>query len=99
MNPTEQITGQTNEVKKEERPALLELRQIEKSFGDTRVLKGIDLTVGEGEFVTLLGSSGCGKTTTLRIIAGTSLTFSPPTTGPSPRRSRMGGRCFWKAGI
>ncbi len=70
MNPTEQITGQTNELKKEERPALLELRQIEKSFGDTRVLKGIDLTVGEGEFVTLLGSSGCGKTTTLRIIAG-----------------------------
>lgn len=49
---------------------VLQLVQIEKSFGDTRVLDGIDLSVKKGEFVTLLGSSGCGKTTTLRIIAG-----------------------------
>lgn len=49
---------------------ILQLEQITKSFEDTRVLRGIDLTVGHGEFVTLLGSSGCGKTTTLRIIAG-----------------------------
>ena len=52
------------------RPVVLELRNITKSFGETEVLKGIDLTVREGDFVTLLGSSGCGKTTTLRIIAG-----------------------------
>ncbi len=50
--------------------ALLRLDGIEKSFGDTPVLKGVSLTVSEGEFVTLLGPSGCGKTTTLRIIAG-----------------------------
>ncbi len=49
---------------------LLQLADIEKSFGDTRVLKGICLSVSQGEFITLLGSSGCGKTTTLRIIAG-----------------------------
>ncbi len=49
---------------------ILQLKQICKSFGDTRVLNGIDITVMQGEFVTLLGSSGCGKTTTLRIIAG-----------------------------
>ena len=70
MNQIQQETSQEKELNKEEKPALLELRQIEKRFGDTRVLKGIDLTVEEGEFVTLLGSSGCGKTTTLRIIAG-----------------------------
>lgn len=54
----------------EKRPVVLELKNITKSFGETDVLKGVSLTVREGEFVTLLGASGCGKTTTLRIIAG-----------------------------
>ena len=49
---------------------ILRLDHIEKSFGDVKVLKDIDLDVKQGEFITLLGSSGCGKTTTLRIIAG-----------------------------
>ncbi|WP_341705521.1 ABC transporter ATP-binding protein, partial [Ferrovibrio sp.] len=46
------------------------LRSIEKSFGETRVLKGIDLAIEDGEFVSLVGPSGCGKSTLLRIIAG-----------------------------
>ena len=49
---------------------ILRLEGITKSFGDTRVLDGIHLEAGQGEFITLLWSSGCGKTTTLRIIAG-----------------------------
>ena len=49
---------------------ILELHGIYKSFDGTPVLKGIGLQVERGEFITLLGSSGCGKTTTLRIIAG-----------------------------
>ena len=49
---------------------ILELKNITKSFGDEAILKGISLQVDPGEFITLLGSSGCGKTTTLRIVAG-----------------------------
>ena len=51
--------------------SFLELRDLKKSFtSDEYVLQGISLTIGKGEFITLLGASGCGKTTTLRIIAG-----------------------------
>ena len=48
----------------------LELRGIRRTFGSTVALDGIDLDVGQGEFVALLGPSGCGKTTLLRIVAG-----------------------------
>ncbi len=48
----------------------LELRNVKKSFGATDVLKGIDLTVADGEFCVFVGPSGCGKSTLLRIIAG-----------------------------
>ncbi|MBR0643577.1 ABC transporter ATP-binding protein [Plastoroseomonas hellenica] len=43
---------------------------IEKTFGATRVLKGVSIALREGEFLSLVGPSGCGKTTLLRIIAG-----------------------------
>ena len=50
--------------------ALIEFKNIVKSFDDTLVLKGINLDIYENEFVTLLGPSGCGKTTLLRILGG-----------------------------
>jgi len=48
----------------------LELRQVRKSFGPVDVIKGVDLSVEDGEFVVFVGPSGCGKSTLLRIVAG-----------------------------
>ena len=50
--------------------ARIELNGITKSFGAQRALKGLDLVVEDGEFFVLLGRTGAGKTTTLRVIAG-----------------------------
>jgi ABC-type polar amino acid transport system ATPase subunit len=50
-------------------PSFLELRGVEKRFGDNQVLNGIDLTVGEHELVSLIGASGCGKSTLLRCVS------------------------------
>jgi putative spermidine/putrescine transport system ATP-binding protein len=51
-------------------PADVELAGIRKNYGEVAAVDGVDLTVADGEFFTLLGPSGSGKTTTLRIIAG-----------------------------
>src|ERR1043165_2554129 len=53
-----------------EQKAIIELRQLAKHYGGVRAVADVDLTVGEGEFVTLLGPSGCAKTTIIRMIAG-----------------------------
>lgn len=58
-------------------PAFLEVADARVRYGNTEILKGVDLSVKKGEFVALLGSSGCGKTTLLRSIAG----FNTPTNG------------------
>ena len=48
----------------------LEVNNVTKTFGDVVACDNVSLSVGAGEFLTLLGPSGCGKTTTLRVIAG-----------------------------
>ncbi len=50
--------------------AAIELEQVEKHYGAHAAVAGVTLSIGEGEFFSLLGPSGCGKTTTLRMIAG-----------------------------
>ena len=57
--------------------ALLEVEDIHTFYGNIEALKGVSLTVDEGEIVTLIGSNGAGKSTTLRSISG----MSPPRTG------------------
>ena len=57
--------------------AFLELRGVQKQFGQTVAVTALDLAIERGEFVSFLGPSGCGKTTTLRMIAG----FESPTAG------------------
>ena len=49
---------------------VVSLRDIVVEFDGQRILDGLNLDIHDKEFVTLLGSSGCGKTTTLRLIAG-----------------------------
>lgn len=51
-------------------PPILQIQNIYKSFGDTAVIRDLSFDVAEGEFLTILGSSGCGKTTLLRMICG-----------------------------
>ena len=63
---------------------ILKATGIKKSFGDKRVLDDINITLGEGELVSILGTSGVGKTTLFDIISGLTL--------PDEGRVILGGR-------
>ena len=64
--------------------AFLDVDDIQTYYGNIQALKGISLTVEEGECVTLIGSNGAGKSTTLRSISG----LTPPRTGSIRLRRR-----------
>jgi multiple sugar transport system ATP-binding protein len=50
--------------------ASVQIRGIQKYFGDTQVIRGVDIDIKDGEFAVLVGPSGCGKSTLLRMLAG-----------------------------
>ena len=56
---------------------MLEVKNLEKRFGDFLAVKGVSFSVGEGEVLGFLGPNGAGKSTTMRMITG----FLPPTSG------------------
>jgi branched-chain amino acid transport system ATP-binding protein len=62
---------------------MLEVRNLETSYGRSQVLFGVSLSVASGQVVSLLGRNGMGKTTTLRSIMGS----ARPTAGSHSRRS------------
>ena len=68
-----------------EKEVIVRLADINKSYGDNHVVRNLNIDIYKGEFLTLLGSSGCGKTTTLRMIAG----FEIPTSGKYMSREMM----------
>ncbi|MEU7816682.1 ABC transporter ATP-binding protein [Pseudonocardia sp. NPDC049154] len=84
--------------------AAVELQGVDKTFGTVRALAGVDLTIGAGEFVSLIGPSGCGKSTVLRVVAD----LEEPTggtvavAGTSARQARLDQRygiAFQQAGL
>ncbi len=84
----DQMAGETSG--KGEKP-LLVLRDVGKTFSNgVTALRNVDLTIGQGDFVSLLGPSGCGKSTALRIIAGLSI----PTTGVLDWNKPLGDDCI-----
>ena len=49
---------------------MLRLEKVHGGYGPLEILKGLDMSVNEGEIVTLIGNNGAGKTTTLKVICG-----------------------------
>ena len=77
MNPVSNQFAAVEQVR-ENSEGVVSFVGVEKTYdGDTNVVKGLDLTICKGEFLTLLGPSGSGKTTTLMMLAG----FEEPTAG------------------
>ncbi len=66
--------------------ALLEARNIKKSFGYNEVLKGVDVTVEQGEVLSIIGPSGGGKSTLLRCLTG----LETPDSGEIRMEGRVG---------
>src|SRR5258707_3810613 len=79
-----QVVRSAPRCMKEARMAEVEIRAVSKAFGKAQAVNDLSLTVGDGEFVALLGPTGAGKTTTLRLVAGLE--------APDSGSIRIGGR-------
>ena len=77
--------------------SLIEVKGLKKSYGDVDAVRGVDLTIEQGEIFSLLGPNGAGKTTTVEILEGfrdrdsgsvSVLGFDPNTRGDQARQWR-----------
>ena len=66
--------------------AFIEVRNVWQTYGDQVVLENLNITVAEGEFCTLVGTSGCGKSTFLRLLLGQEV--------PSKGQILLGGKAL-----
>jgi ABC-2 type transport system ATP-binding protein len=67
---TAQTTGSPQRAKTDRSPLAVEIRGLFKSFGRTKALDGLDLTVAPGDITGFLGPNGAGKSTTIRVLLG-----------------------------
>ena len=75
---------------KEQEEILIELRDVHKSFGSKKILQGVNITIRRGEAVGIIGGSGTGKSTTLRLMAGL---LAPDKVWPASK-GRQEGACI-----
>ena len=80
--------------------AQIEFRKVTKAFDKVKVIEDLDLVIPDGKFTVLVGASGCGKTTLLRMIAGAIVSWErlrKPSAGISgpPRKRRISGSRGW----
>src|SRR4051795_4492507 len=64
------MLAERSEEREAQRPSLLSLRGVSKSFGPVEALKQVDLELGRGEFLGLIGHNGAGKSTLMNILMG-----------------------------
>ena len=98
VRTTRRSSRPTSESRAERWLPLLEVEDILTAYGSIEALKGISLTVEEGEVVTLIGSNGAGKSTTLRSISGLTPAAQRARSASAARRSPRCPRrrsCGW----
>lgn len=84
---------------REKKAAAMQFVKVRHNFGDREVLKGVDLAVGEGEFFGLLGPSGAGKTTLIKIVTGQLAPMAGNAYMVGQDASKLSGQDYTKVGI
>jgi lipoprotein-releasing system ATP-binding protein len=88
------LDGFLNETNKKKKREMIDIKNIQKSFGSLQVLKGIDLHINKGEVVSIVGPSGAGKTTLLQIMGTLDKPDAGTVTIAGTEVSALGGKAL-----